>query len=121
TCPVRLTIETLSTGRPTIQQFCPLGESIEWRLGQRYWHERGNQAFLADSSPVPYLVNNDECFRGTLHELSSPPWLRQKEQICCPHESLHWNLALASDYSRATSSMSSWQRVKFMGRITTTD
>ena len=50
------------TDRVIIQDFCPLADSIEWQLGQRYWSERGNQAFLSDSTPVPYVINND----GTL-------------------------------------------------------
>jgi tetratricopeptide (TPR) repeat protein len=48
--------------RRVIQDFCPLADSIEWNLGQRYLHERGSGAFLGDASPVPYVVNND----GTL-------------------------------------------------------
>ncbi len=48
--------------RIIIQEFCPLAESIEWQLGQRYFQERGSGAFLGDARPVPYVINND----GTL-------------------------------------------------------
>jgi tetratricopeptide (TPR) repeat protein len=48
--------------RPVIQDFRPLAESLEWELGQRYFQERGNKAFISDPEPVPFLVNND----GTL-------------------------------------------------------
>jgi hypothetical protein len=46
-------------GREIVQDFVPLAESLEWNLGQDYLRQRGNKAFLADSSPVPYVVNND--------------------------------------------------------------
>jgi tetratricopeptide (TPR) repeat protein len=48
--------------RVVIQDYTPLADSVEWDLGQRYLHERGSRAFLADARPVPYVVNND----GTL-------------------------------------------------------
>jgi tetratricopeptide (TPR) repeat protein len=47
------------TGRFILQDFCPLADSIEWELGQRYLQERGNKAFLHDAEPVPFAVNND--------------------------------------------------------------
>ncbi len=50
--------------RIVLQDFCPLAESIEWQLGQRYWQERGSRAFLSDARPVPYIINND----GTLSQ-----------------------------------------------------
>jgi tetratricopeptide (TPR) repeat protein len=50
------------SSRVLIQDYTPLADSIEWDLGQRYLHERGSRAFLADARPVPYVVNND----GTL-------------------------------------------------------
>src|SRR6266478_6853683 len=46
-------------GRELVQDFVPLAESLEWELGQQYLRQRGNKAFLADSSPIPYVVNND--------------------------------------------------------------
>src|SRR5438128_187430 len=46
-------------GREVVQDFVPLAESLEWVLGQQYLRQCGNKAFLADSSPVPYVVNND--------------------------------------------------------------
>jgi tetratricopeptide (TPR) repeat protein len=52
-------LRSVQSERTLVQDFCPLAESIEWQLGQRYWHERGNKAFLSDASPVPYLINND--------------------------------------------------------------
>jgi tetratricopeptide (TPR) repeat protein len=45
--------------RAVIQDFCPLRESIEWQLGQGYFRDRGNKAFLNDSTPVPFVINND--------------------------------------------------------------
>src|SRR5262245_19660420 len=50
------------SSREVVQDFVPLAESLEWELGQRYLREAGNKAFISDSSPVPFLVNND----GTL-------------------------------------------------------
>src|SRR6266481_8357732 len=46
-------------GREVVQDFVPLAESLERVLGQQYLRQRGNKAFLSDSSPVPYVVNND--------------------------------------------------------------
>lgn len=46
--------------RAVIQDFRPLGESLEWELGQQYWRSMGNRAFVADS--VPYAVNNTGLF-----------------------------------------------------------
>src|SRR5205085_6412480 len=50
--------------REVIQEFVPLAESLEWELGQQYLRERGNKAFISDTSPVPFIVNND----GTLSQ-----------------------------------------------------
>src|SRR5262249_49085644 len=46
-------------GRAVIQDFCPLADSIEWRVGQSYLQERGNKAFVSDAEPVPFAINND--------------------------------------------------------------
>ena len=46
-------------GREIVQDFVPLADSLEWELGQTYLRQRGNKAFLSDTSPVPYVVNND--------------------------------------------------------------
>src|SRR5205814_8235452 len=46
-------------GREIVQDFVPLAESLEWELGQQYLRERGNKAFISDSSPVPFVINND--------------------------------------------------------------
>jgi tetratricopeptide (TPR) repeat protein len=40
-----------------IESFRPLGCSLDWELGQLYYLQRGNSAFL--NGEVPYLVNND--------------------------------------------------------------
>ena len=45
--------------RPVVQDFVPLAESMEWELGQQYFRERGNKVFISDSSPVPFVINND--------------------------------------------------------------
>src|SRR5262249_53911536 len=50
---------TAQAERAVIQDFCPLANSIEWQLGQRYWQERGSRAFVSDPQPVPYAINND--------------------------------------------------------------
>ncbi len=46
-------------GREIVQDFVALGNSLEWLLGQEYLRQRGNKAFLSDSAPVPFTVNND--------------------------------------------------------------
>ena len=50
------------SSRDLVQDFVPLADSLEWELGQEYLRQRGNKAFLSDSSPVPFVINND----GTL-------------------------------------------------------
>src|SRR5438067_13107019 len=50
------------SSREVIQDFVPLAQSLEWDLGQQYLRQRGNKAFISDSSPVPFVINND----GTL-------------------------------------------------------
>src|SRR5262245_23392310 len=45
--------------REVVQDFVPLAESLEWRLGQEYLRQRGNKAFLSDTHPVPFVINND--------------------------------------------------------------
>ena len=50
------------SSREVIQDYCALAESLEWELGQQYFRERGNKAFIGDTIPVPFLINND----GTL-------------------------------------------------------
>src|SRR5271156_5215910 len=47
------------SSRAVIQDFVPLADSLEWQLGQEYLRQRGNKAFLSDSSPVPFVINND--------------------------------------------------------------
>src|SRR5262245_33932262 len=48
--------------RVVLQDFVPMAESLEWELGQEYLRQRGNQAFISDTRPVPFVINND----GTL-------------------------------------------------------
>jgi len=45
--------------RVVIQDFRPLPDSLEWKVGQHYYQERGNKGFITDASPIPFLVNND--------------------------------------------------------------
>lgn len=45
------------TTEPTeIEEFRPLGESLEWRLADAYWHQAGVIPFVRND--VPYLINN---------------------------------------------------------------
>src|SRR5206468_1081512 len=60
--PAERVLAHAQAGREVVQDFVALSESLEWQLGSEYLRLRGNKAFLADSSPVPYVVNND----GTL-------------------------------------------------------
>ena len=55
-------LASAQASRDIVQDFCPLADSLEWELGQKYLRERGNKAFISDTSPVPYAINND----GTL-------------------------------------------------------
>lgn len=56
-------------GQSVIQDFCPLAESIEWELGQKYLQERGTRAFVSDAVPVPFAINNDGNFSTQAAEL----------------------------------------------------
>jgi hypothetical protein len=47
------------SSREVIQDFVPLAASLEWDLGQQYLRQRGTKAFISDSSPVPFVINND--------------------------------------------------------------
>ena len=40
-----------------IQDYVPLTESLEWRLGERFWRQCGSTAFL--NGHVPYKITND--------------------------------------------------------------
>src|SRR3984885_4114451 len=55
-------LASAQASRDIVQDFCPLAESLEWELGQQYLRKRGNKAFISDSSPIPFVINND----GTL-------------------------------------------------------
>ncbi len=50
------------SAREVVQESCPLGASLELELGGQYFRSRGSKAFLSDSMPVPFIINND----GTL-------------------------------------------------------
>jgi hypothetical protein len=57
--PAETVLAQAQAGRVVIQDFCLLADSVEWQLGQRYLQQRGAQAFLSNTRPVPYVVNND--------------------------------------------------------------
>jgi hypothetical protein len=57
-CPIEI-LSGAQKQRQLIQDFCPFPESIEWELGQQYFREQGSSAFIKDSFPVPFVVNND--------------------------------------------------------------
>jgi hypothetical protein len=57
--PAERVLAHAQSGREVVQELCPLADSLEWTLGQSYLRERGNKAFLSDTRPVPYVVNND--------------------------------------------------------------
>jgi len=57
--PVRDILADTQSERALIQDSCPFPDSIEWQIGQSYFRENGNSAFIKDSVPVPYIVNND--------------------------------------------------------------
>jgi tetratricopeptide (TPR) repeat protein len=58
TSPLGILAE-VQADRLVVQDFKPLAESLEWELGQLYLRERGNQAFIGDAEPVPWIINND--------------------------------------------------------------
>jgi hypothetical protein len=43
-----------------LEDFRPVSESLEWRIGDAYWADAGARAFLADE--VPHLITNDGMF-----------------------------------------------------------
>ncbi len=60
--PAEQVLAHAQAGREVVQEFVPLAQSVEWLLGQEYLRQRGNKAFLSDSAPIPFVINND----GTL-------------------------------------------------------
>ncbi len=60
--PAEQVLAHAQAGREVVQEFVPLAQSLEWLLGQEYLRQRGNKAFLSDSAPIPFVVNNE----GTL-------------------------------------------------------
>jgi hypothetical protein len=44
------------SGRILIKDFCPLSYGIKWLLGQAYFRDRGNCAFIKKAE-VPWVVN----------------------------------------------------------------
>jgi hypothetical protein len=73
----------------TLQDFCPLAESLEWQLGQRYLRQRASKAFTTDASPVPFVINNDSGLSESAAEVLFKS-LRAAEQT----DSLHENIAV---------------------------
>src|ERR1700722_8762199 len=57
--PAQSILSEAQQQRFVIEDFRPLSDSLEWDLGQRYLRERGSRAFLSDTSPVPFVINND--------------------------------------------------------------
>ncbi len=57
--PAEQVLAHAQAGREVVQEFVPLAQSLEWLLGQEYLRQRGNKAFLSDSAPIPFMVNND--------------------------------------------------------------
>jgi tetratricopeptide (TPR) repeat protein len=64
------------SSRAVIQELVPLAQSLEWDLGQTYLRERGSSSFVADSSPVPWIVNND----GTLSRRAAEVFFESLER-----------------------------------------
>ena len=52
-------LDSAQSGRIVLEDFRPLAESLDWRLGQEYLRQRGSLAFIGDAEPVPFVVNND--------------------------------------------------------------
>jgi hypothetical protein len=45
--------------RPLVQDYRPLPDSLEWRLGQHYYQRMGNKGFVTGSKTIPFQINND--------------------------------------------------------------
>jgi SAM-dependent methyltransferase len=60
-------VAALTPQRPVIEDWRPLGDSLEWALGHRYWDRRGLAAFLEDG--VPFIINADGVAAGAWAEL----------------------------------------------------
>jgi hypothetical protein len=71
-------------GREVIQDFVPLAESLEWRLGQEYLRQRGNKAFLSDAHPVPFVINNDGALSHNAAEVFFAGLLDAEKYGCTP-------------------------------------
>src|SRR5438128_2478624 len=59
--PLPLAEEILAAAqgsRTVLQDVGPRADSLDWELGQRYLRQRSNKAFLADATPVPFVINN---------------------------------------------------------------
>src|SRR5262249_5160836 len=54
-----LGLDAARSGRVVLEDYRPLAESLDWRLGQEYLRKRGSLAFIGDPAPVPFVVNND--------------------------------------------------------------
>jgi tetratricopeptide (TPR) repeat protein len=73
-------------GRAVIQDFVPLADSLEWQLGQQYLLQRGHAAFLADSRPVPFLINNDGSLSQNAAEVFFTALAEAEQQAPLPPE-----------------------------------
>src|SRR5262245_6886561 len=45
--------------RVLLQDFVPLTESLDWRLGQLYWQQAGAAAFLSDHVPTRVISDGN--------------------------------------------------------------
>lgn len=52
-------LDAAQAGRVVLEDYRPLADSLDWRLGQEYLRRRGSLAFIGDPEPVPFVVNND--------------------------------------------------------------
>ena len=60
-------VGAVSDNKLLIQDFCPVENSIDWKLGQLYFRQRGHHSFL--SGDVPFTINNDGYFSKHAAEL----------------------------------------------------
>ena len=64
--PARILAEPRPTGR-ILQSFCPVQDSVDWRLSRMFWETRGRDAFFGGD--VPYVVTNDGHLAGNAVEV----------------------------------------------------
>jgi hypothetical protein len=75
----RLSLVHACDERRALQEYCAFQHSVEWELGQAYFRQKGSRAFLQDSTPVPFAVNNDGSLSMAAAQLLFAS-LRQAEQ-----------------------------------------